>query len=126
MSSQYAAAELAEKLKAVGEETRLQMLLLLAEHKELCVCDFEHTLGITQSKASRHLRHLYHAGMVEERREGVWIHYRLADGLDPRLKTIVLSAREALDAQILADLEGRLRDWLAVRTCCPGGSCASH
>jgi ArsR family transcriptional regulator len=46
--------------------------------EELCVCDIMRALGITQSKASRHLRYLFNVGLVSDRREGVWMNYRLA------------------------------------------------
>ena len=46
--------------------------------EELCVCDIIDVLGITQSKASRHLRYLYHLGWVTDRRDGLWMNYRLA------------------------------------------------
>lgn len=61
----------AELLKALGDETRLKMLWLMLNHRELCVCDFVEVLQITQSKASRHLRNLYHAGLVNDRRAGL-------------------------------------------------------
>jgi len=69
--------EIAQFFKALGDETRLQMLWMLFHHRELCVCDFMEVLKITQSKASRHLRNLYHAGLVEDRRVGTWSYYRL-------------------------------------------------
>ena len=50
--------------KALSDETRLQMLGLLLKEGELCVCDFVDVSKITQSKASRHLRHLVNAGSV--------------------------------------------------------------
>ncbi|MGQ9922010.1 MAG: ArsR/SmtB family transcription factor [Desulfobacca sp.] len=68
----------AQIFKSLGDETRLQILLLLAQCQELCVCDIVEVLGITQSKASRHLRHLYHLGWVADRRDGLWMYYRLA------------------------------------------------
>ncbi|MBN1630336.1 MAG: metalloregulator ArsR/SmtB family transcription factor [Thermoleophilia bacterium] len=123
MPSHSSTIELAGRLKALADETRLQMLVLLTEHGELCVCDFERALEITQSKASRHLRYLYHARIVDERRQGVWILYRLADDLEPDVMAIVTMIREALDPQVLADLDERLQNWLAIRTCCPDGSC---
>ena len=64
--------------KALADETRLQILALLMEEEELCVCDILRVLGITQSKASRHLRYLYNLGLVSDRRDGVWMYYRLA------------------------------------------------
>lgn len=64
--------------KSLADETRLQILWLLLEREELCVCDLMAVLGITQSKASRHLRYLFNQGLVSDRREGVWMNYRLA------------------------------------------------
>jgi ArsR family transcriptional regulator len=64
--------------KALADETRLQILWLLVGAEELCVCDIMRALGITQSKASRHLRYLFNVGLVSDRREGAWMYYRLA------------------------------------------------
>jgi ArsR family transcriptional regulator len=68
----------ARLFKSLADETRLKILWLLMGQEELCVCDIMNTLGITQSKASRHLRYLYHLGWVTDRREGLWMNYRLA------------------------------------------------
>jgi len=64
--------------KSLADETRLKILWLLSGAEELCVCDVIELLGITQSKASRHLRYLYHLGWVTDRRDGLWMIYRLA------------------------------------------------
>lgn len=64
--------------KSLSDETRLKILWLLSGTEELCVCDVIDVLGITQSKASRHLRYLYHLGWVTDRRDGLWMNYRLA------------------------------------------------
>ena len=63
--------------KSLSDETRLKILWLLSGTEELCVCDVIDLLGITQSKASRHLRYLYHLGWVTDRRDGLWMNYRL-------------------------------------------------
>jgi ArsR family transcriptional regulator, arsenate/arsenite/antimonite-responsive transcriptional repressor len=63
--------------KSLADETRLKILWLLSGTQELCVCDVIDLLGITQSKASRHLRYLYHLGWVTDRRDGLWMNYRL-------------------------------------------------
>ena len=81
--------ELAKALKALSEETRLQIAALLIWQGELCVCDVEGVLGITQSKASRHLRYLLNAGLVKNRRAGVWMHYYIPKDLPPPQKQIV-------------------------------------
>jgi ArsR family transcriptional regulator len=64
--------------KSLSDETRLKILWLLSGTEELCVCDVIDVLGITQSKASRHLRYLYHLGWVTDRRDGLWMNYRLS------------------------------------------------
>ena len=63
--------------QALGDEVRVRMVALLA-HGELCVCHLEEALKLTQPTASRHLAVLRNAGVVESRRQGQWIHYRLA------------------------------------------------
>jgi ArsR family transcriptional regulator len=68
----------ARLFKSLADETRLKILWLLMGQEELCVCDIMRTLGITQSKASRHLRYLYHLGWVTDRRDGLWMNYRLS------------------------------------------------
>src|SRR3990167_10728575 len=63
--------------KALADPTRLRILALLAGG-EICVCDIHDTLGIPQPRASRHLSYLRRAGLVETRKQGLWVHYRLA------------------------------------------------
>lgn len=55
--------------KALGEPTRLKIIRLLAE-KELCVCDLEEIMQISQPRVSQHLKILKQAGLVLERKEG--------------------------------------------------------
>ncbi len=68
----------AQLFKALSDETRLRILALLAAG-ELCVCELMTTLQLPQSTVSRHLAYLRNAGLVEDRRQGVWMYYRLAD-----------------------------------------------
>ena len=67
--------------KALGDETRLRIVALLS-HGELCVCHLESALELTQSNTSRQLAVLKNAGVVEPRREGSWVYYRLAPQAD--------------------------------------------
>ncbi|MFO7577824.1 MAG: metalloregulator ArsR/SmtB family transcription factor [Pelovirga sp.] len=62
--------------KALSDETRLRILALLSSG-ELCVCDLMTVLALPQSTVSRHLAYLRNAGLVDDRRRGVWIFYRL-------------------------------------------------
>jgi ArsR family transcriptional regulator len=62
--------------QALGDKTRLRLLNLMAE-QEICVCYFVEILEQGQPKISRHLAYLRRAGIVEPRREGKWMHYRI-------------------------------------------------
>jgi ubiquinone/menaquinone biosynthesis C-methylase UbiE len=66
-------------LKAAGEETRLRILVLLAE-AELTVSDLTQILRQSQPRISRHLKLLVEAGLVERFREGAWAFFRLSEG----------------------------------------------
>jgi ArsR family transcriptional regulator, arsenate/arsenite/antimonite-responsive transcriptional repressor len=87
--------EMETLFKALADGTRLRILgLLLAG--EVCVCDIQDSLKSPQSKVSRHLAYLRRARLVETRREGLWIHYRLGTLPDPVLAAIVDAVRHAL------------------------------
>jgi ArsR family transcriptional regulator, arsenate/arsenite/antimonite-responsive transcriptional repressor len=62
--------------QALGDTTRLRLLNLMGE-QEICVCYFVEVLGQPQPKISRHLAYLRSAGIVEARRDGKWMHYRV-------------------------------------------------
>jgi ArsR family transcriptional regulator len=68
-------------LKALGDPTRLRLAVLLARNGEMCVCHLVEATGGRQYAVSRHLAVLRSAGVVSARREGTWMHYRLA--VDP-------------------------------------------
>jgi ArsR family transcriptional regulator len=87
--------ELETLFKALADETRLRILGLLLTG-EVCVCDIHESLKIPQPKASRHLAYLRKAGLVETRREGLWIHYRLGTLGDPVVAAIGDAVRHAL------------------------------
>ena len=65
-----------EVFNACADETRLRLLVLLAE-RELCVCELVEVLEMPQGKISRHLAVLRRAGLVAHRRYGTWIYYSL-------------------------------------------------
>lgn len=64
--------------KNLSDETRLNLVLLLREKGELCVCELSSILKETQPKISRHLALLREGGLLLDRRDGKWIHYRLS------------------------------------------------
>jgi len=100
--------------KALGDATRLRILGLLLTG-EVCVCHIHETLKIPQPKASRHLAYLRRAGLVETRRDGLWIHYRLAQMPDPVLETISRTVAHALTHM---DIVHRDADRLKKKTGC--------
>ena len=63
--------------RALSDRTRLRILNLL-QGGELCVCDIVAVLDVPQPTASRHLSYLRKAGLVVARKDGLWMHYRLA------------------------------------------------
>jgi ArsR family transcriptional regulator, arsenate/arsenite/antimonite-responsive transcriptional repressor len=105
--------DLASVFKALADETRLQMLGLIFRHGELCVCDFSGTLEIVQSKASRHLQYLKHAGLLTDRRAGLWVYYALRSSLDPEREALVASLRRLLEARDTSEVEARFKRWTA-------------
>lgn len=116
--------DLANVFKALSDETRLEILALLLIGGELCVCDVEGSLGITQSKASRHLRYLLNAGLVDNRRVGVWMHYVIPSTIDPARREILKATRKIISKEKRVELQNKLNDWL-VRKAESGETCAA-
>jgi ArsR family transcriptional regulator len=113
----------AQFFKVLADEARLKIIWLLFHHDELCVCDVMAALGITQSKASRHLATLKHAGLVTDRKDGLWSHYALRPVEDDLAKThLALLRRSLADRADAASLLKTLQGWLDGKK--PGMACA--
>jgi ArsR family transcriptional regulator, arsenate/arsenite/antimonite-responsive transcriptional repressor len=110
---------LAAIFKALADETRLQMLGLLLKEGELCVCDFVAVLKVSQSKASRHLRYLVHAGLLEDRREAVWVHFRTAENPGPQQRAVLADLQRLLPHHLSAPMLAALKTWRKSK--CRGG-----
>jgi len=67
-----------DKFKALSEESRLRILALIME-RQMCVCEIEVYLHMTQSNASRHLTVLKQCGILESYKEAQWAHYRICE-----------------------------------------------
>lgn len=117
--------ETARFFKVLADEARLQMLWLLYNHKELCVCDIMEVLDITQSKASRHLAALRNAGLVTDRREGLWSYYSLCpignDVAAGHMKLLRESLSRRADSKPLL---AKLHAWLKAKKSSEG--CQTH
>jgi ArsR family transcriptional regulator len=86
---------LEQVFKALADGTRLRILALLADG-EVCVCDIQAALGVPQPKTSRHLAYLRRMGLVVDRKEGLWVYYRLADAEDPVVRTLLSAVLHGL------------------------------
>lgn len=69
----------ASMFKVLADPTRLRLAALLLFNGETCVCDLAHALNEPDFKISRHLGVMRAAGMVSAKRNGTWMHYRMAD-----------------------------------------------
>jgi len=67
--------------KCLADQTRLRCLLLLQQQGELCVCELIEALQESQPKISRHLAQLKKCGLLSDRKQGLWVFYRLNDSL---------------------------------------------
>ena len=83
-------------LSALAEPTRLAAVRLLWGGREHCVCELMETLGVTQSRMSRHMLVLKLAGVVIDRRDAQWVRYRRNPDLPPEQAAVVDAVLESL------------------------------
>ena len=76
-------------MKALSDPNRIKIIKML-ERKELCVCELTAALGIAQPTVSKHLKQLEDAGLVEYRKDGPWVNYRLATESESPFATAML------------------------------------
>jgi ArsR family transcriptional regulator len=98
--------------RALADRTRLRLLNLMSAG-EVCVCFFVEVLGESQPKISRHLAYLRRADVVAARREGKWMHYRVATPVDPH------AARVFAEVMVwLGEEHGMQKDRARMETIC--------
>ncbi len=117
-----------EQFKALSDRNRLRVMAALFHIDELCACQVVELLAVTGATASRHMGLLVRAGLVESRKEGRWVYYRLAASLNIQLvqwleaelkNTDELEADRALLMEIVScDPEELCRKQRGVE-CCP-------
>lgn len=83
-------------MKALSDPNRVKIVKML-QHKMMCVCEIQEALQIAQSSVSKHLKILEEAGLVDYKKDGLWVNYHLADGMK---------------SPYVASLMGNLRHWL--------------
>ncbi|MGB5261668.1 MAG: metalloregulator ArsR/SmtB family transcription factor [Gammaproteobacteria bacterium] len=108
--------------RMLADPTRLRIIMLLTAGEELCVCELTHALALSQPKISRHLALLRESGLLQSRRAGQWMYYRINPAL-PDWARVVLQHTLAgnrktppfvEDQRVLADMPNR-----------PGATCCA-
>jgi ArsR family transcriptional regulator len=97
--------DIIKAFKALSDPTRLRIFLLLME-RDLCVCELEFVLEMSQSRVSHQLRLLKDADLVEDKRDGRWIIY----AVPPRVKENLAPFVRQFAGPDLAESESVLRD----------------
>src|SRR5271154_2521111 len=105
MARQAKSFDIVRLFAALADPTRLRLLNLM-NGREVCVCYFVEILNQSQPKISRHLAYLRRAGIVEARREGKWMHYRIERPDDARAASILDATLKSFEAdrKMKADL----------------------
>lgn len=88
--------EFIKVMKALSDPARVKILKML-QRKVMCVCEIQEALGIAQSSASKHLKTLEDAGLIDYNKDGLWVNYSLAGGSQ---------------SPYAASLLGNLKHWL--------------
>ena len=109
--------ELEQYFRALGDTNRLRILNLLL-HGELCVCDIQYVLGSSQPNVSRHLAYLKNSDLVQDRRDGFRIFYRLAEPRHGTRKRLFEFLQEAYKNE-----ERLQEDTQRLKTAIDRGSC---
>ena len=86
-------AHVAALFRALGDETRLQVIELLRSG-ERCVCELTESLETSQSRLSFHLKVLKESGVIKDRPEGRWVYYALASDAVDELEDMIRVLRE--------------------------------
>ena len=92
----FAMKNFTKVMKALSDPNRVKILKML-QHKLMCVCEIKEALQIAQSSVSKHLKILEEAGLVDFRKDGLWVNYYLTDGGE---------------SPFASSLLGNLRHWL--------------
>jgi len=97
--------------KALADSNRMRVLAVLMAHEELCVCQITALLELATATVSRHMSILHGAHLVQSRKKGRWVYYRLSDAFPPLLRqwledslrgSVQVDADRAAVVQVLA------------------------
>lgn len=109
-----------QQIKALADGNRLRIVMALSAHDELCVCQITELLRVSAPTVSRHMSILQNAGLVENRKDARWVHYRLASGFPDALldwvrasvdgSEVISEDRQALEAIVAHPIDELCRD----------------
>ncbi len=91
-----------EQLKALSDRNRLRIVAALMHSEELCACHISELLGVSGATASRHMELLIRAGLIDSRKSGRWVHYKLSPAFPAPLRKW-LERPLSEDAQVKTD-----------------------
>lgn len=103
---------IADRLKALSDPNRLKILHAL-EHHEMCVSEIHDLIGGSQANVSKHLARMRQSGLLEARREGTNVFYRVAD---PTAFAVCRTVCDALETRAVTE-----RDAIALGRAAAGG-----
>ena len=111
--------EFIKVMKALSDPNRVKIVKML-QHKEMCVCELQEALQISQSSVSKHLKILEEASFVDYTKDGLWVNYYLTDGRNsPYASSIMGNLRHWLeDEPEVTDLMQRLPQIRREEICC--------
>ncbi|MBW2112853.1 MAG: winged helix-turn-helix transcriptional regulator [Deltaproteobacteria bacterium] len=110
--------EFIKVIKALRDPNRVKIVKML-QHGELCVCEIQEVLGTSQPTVSKHLKILEGAGLLNSRKEGLRVYYRLNDGSDsPYVATLLGNLKHWLEeTPEITEMVKRLPDILRANIC---------
>jgi ArsR family transcriptional regulator len=76
-------------IKAISDENRMRIIGLLDSRDDLCVCEITAIIGLSQPTISSHLKLLESAGLIEHKKDGLWVNYSISGDMDPDIKAIL-------------------------------------
>lgn len=79
-------------LKALADKNRLIIVTALMKHEELCACQLIELLKVSGATSSRHLSILTNANIIQNRKDGRWVYYKLSDGIPDCLRSWLISS----------------------------------
>lgn len=76
-------------IKAISDENRMRIIGLLDSRDDLCVCEITAIIGLSQPTISSHLKLLESAGLIDHKKDGLWVNYSISGDMDPDIKVFL-------------------------------------